>query len=74
MVIPVNQNVDLESYDDSEQFQKITSRREGRMPVGRTLASARASHRTAASRKASRAISWRASGKHHRRKHSFKHI
>ncbi len=54
--------------DNQERFQKIVRRQKPLMPVHRSHSAIRAAHKTAGSIKASRLVSWRSSGIHHRRR------
>ena len=61
-------NYDICELEDMEQSDKIKRRQRTVMPVHRSHSAIRASRRTPASHRASRRISSRNGGMHHRRK------
>ena len=61
-------NYDSGEIEDLEGCEKIKRRQRTLMPVHRSQAAIRGSHRTPASRRTSRQVSTRKSGMHHRRR------
>jgi len=61
-------NYDSNEIEDLERGEKMKRRERAAMPVHRSQAAIRGSHRTPASRRTSRKVSSRKSGMHHRRR------
>ena len=67
MILPSPQSMYDVEYDADKSFEKISTRRDGRMPVGRQKSALRGARKTAGSRRASRFVSRHVGGSHRRR-------
>lgn len=72
MVAQLNSNALPEAYEDHDNFEKITHRRDAAMPTRSGASAKRAMKRTSASRRASRLVSRTSGGMHQRRLRRFK--